>query len=51
LGDDRVETGVEGLVFDRRRVGRVVKGVKAKSRVLEAHAPGPIEEVEKRRSP
>ena len=48
-GDDRVETGVEGLVvFDRRRGRQGLEGRESEVAVFEAHAQGPIEKVEKR---
>src|SRR5208337_3892010 len=48
-GDDGVETGVEGLVvFDRLRGRQGLEGRESEVAVLEAHAQGPIEEVEKR---
>ena len=47
-GDDRVETGIEGLVvFDWRRGGHGLEGRESEVAVVEAHAQG-LEKVEKR---
>ena len=48
-GDDGVEPGVEGLVvFDRERGRQRLEGRESEVAILEAHAQGPVEHVQKR---